>query len=142
LSQTPSELPPPPAQQATSPTEIAGQQVAPSTPVPHVPGAVTGAKAGSTNNLAVISLVAALASIPGHIIPLVGPFTLSLVAIVTGFMARRQIRRSGESGMGLATAGMVIGIIHATLLVIAVVAIVFFVFVLGVAMFGFSAHSH
>ena len=76
------------------------------------------------NTLAVVSLVAGIASFFGHIIPFAGGFTLALVAIVTGHMARNQIQRTGEPGMGLATAGLVIGYIHLAL--IAVVVVFFF----------------
>lgn len=50
------------------------------------------------NTLAVTSLVCAL--IPG--IPW-------LAAVITGLIARRQIRETGERGEGMATAGIVIG---------------------------------
>jgi len=145
MSQTPSQLPPPPApaQPAVPPTQIAGQQIAPSTAVPNVqgPGVGGGTAATGTNTLAVVSLVAAVISPFAHIIPGVGGFTLSVVAIVTGFMARNQIRKSGEQGMGLATAGIIIGIIHLALLGIVVLVALFLIFVLGIAFLGFAAHG-
>jgi hypothetical protein len=82
------------------------------------------AMAPPNNTLAVVSLVAAILSFVGNIVPLVGWFTLALIAIVTGHMARRQIRQTGEGGMGLATAGLVIGYIHLAL--IGVVLVFFF----------------
>jgi hypothetical protein len=78
------------------------------------------------NTLAVVSLVAAILSFVGNIVPLVGWFTLALIAIVTGHMARRQIRQTGEGGMGLATAGLVIGYIHLALIGVVLVLVVFF----------------
>ena len=51
-------------------------------------------------------------------------------------MARKQIRQTGEGGMGMATAGMVIGIAHIGLIVLAVIGIVFMIFVLGIALFN------
>jgi len=143
VSQTPSDLPPPPpSQPAPPPTQIAGQQVEPSTSVPHVPGATLQGQgaATSTNTLAVASLVTALLSPFGHIVPGIGGFGLSVIAVVTGFMARRQIRQTGEQGMWMATVGIVIGIIHLALIVIAVIVLVILIFVLGVAVFGLS-HS-
>jgi hypothetical protein len=90
----------------------------------------------TNNTLAVVSLVAGIASFFGHLIPFVGGFTLALVAIITGHMARGQIRSTGESGMSMATAGLVIGYIHMAL--IAVVVVFFFGFVIAVftALFG------
>jgi len=99
------------------------------------------ASATGTNTLAVVSLVAAIGSFFAHIVPGVGGFTVALVAVVTGYMARGQIRQSGEQGMGMATAGIIIGIIHLALLVIGVLVILFLVFVVGVTIFGLAAHS-
>ena len=82
------------------------------------------------NTLALVSFVAGIASFFGHIVPFLGGFTLSLVAIVTGHMARNQIKQTGEAGMGLATAGMIIGYVHVAL--IAVVFVFFFGFVIAV----------
>ena len=111
----------------------------PSTTVPHVPGVPAYTPAASrTNSLAIISLVAGIGSIPAHIVPGVGGFTVALVAIVTGYMARQQIRASGEQGMGMATAGMVIGIIHLALLGLLILFLVFLIFVLGATLFGLS----
>ena len=59
---------------------------------------------GSTNGLAIVSLVCAIAGIF---------FITSVVAIVLGFAARSQIRKSGgqQKGDGLAIAGIVIGFV-------------------------------
>jgi hypothetical protein len=95
--------------------------------------------APANNTLAVVSLVAGVASFFGHIIPFLGGFTLAIIAIVTGHMARNQIRKTGEGGMGLATAGLVIGYIHIALL--AVIFIFFFGFVIAVLTAIFSAGS-
>src|SRR6266446_2651954 len=54
------------------------------------------------NSLAIVSLVAGIA---GYVIP--HPFIAGLVAIVTGHMARGQIRRTGEGGALLATVGLI-----------------------------------
>jgi DUF1707 SHOCT-like domain/Domain of unknown function (DUF4190) len=66
------------------------------------------------NGIAVASLVLGLAQ----------PFTLAttaIPAIVCGYVARRQIRQTGESGMAMATTGLVfgwLGVAFWTLLVI------------------------
>src|SRR5439155_6970980 len=55
-----------------------------------------------TNSLAIVSLASAVLSFFAHVIPVVGGFTVALIAIITGFMARGQIRRTGEQGMWMA----------------------------------------
>ena len=66
-----------------------------------------------TNTLAILALVFA--------------FVCSPAAIVMGVIARKQIRRTGEQGMGLATAGLVCGIVFTVISVIwIVVMLVFF----------------
>jgi hypothetical protein len=49
------------------------------------------------------------------ILALVFGFVCAPAAIVLGAVARRQIRRTGEEGMGLATAGLVLGIVFTVL---------------------------
>ncbi len=100
----------------------------------------TGA-ATKTNQLAIVSLVAGIGSFFAHIIPGIGGLTVAAIAVITGYMARNQIKQSGEQGMWMATAGMIIGIAHIALLVIGVIVVLFLIFVLGVALFGFAAHS-
>jgi hypothetical protein len=140
VSTTPSDLPPPPpAPPSAGQTHIAGQQAAPSTAVPPVPAGALyepGALRGQTNTLAVVSLVAGIGSFFAHIIPGIGGFTVALIAVVTGFMARKQIKETGEQGMGMATAGMIIGIIHLALLILLVIGLIFAIFVLGLVLFG------
>jgi hypothetical protein len=92
--------------------------------------------AGRTNTLAVVSLVAGIGSFFAHIIPGIGGFTVALIAVVTGYMARKQIKETGEQGMGMATAGMIIGIIHLALLILLVIALIFAIFVFGIVLFG------
>ena len=107
--------------------------------MPVGPGGPLYAPAGAgsrTNTLAVVSLVAGIGSFFAHIIPGIGGFTVALIAVITGYMARKQIRQTGEQGMGMATAGMVIGLIHLALLLLLVLGAIFLIFVLGIAMFG------
>ena len=64
---------------------------------------------------------------------------MALVAVITGYLARKQIRQTGEQGMGLATAGMIIGIVHLALIVIVVIGAIFAIFVFGLALFSRSS---
>jgi hypothetical protein len=67
-----------------------------------------------TSTLAIISLVGGILS--WTLAPVIG----GIVAVVTGHMAKGEIRRSGGmlTGDGLATAGMILGYIHLGLAVI------------------------
>lgn len=100
-------------------------------------GAYTPAGA-RTNTLAMVSFIAGIGSFFAHVVPGLGGFTVALIAIITGYMARKQIRETGERGMGFATAGIVIGTIHLALIVIVVFALLFLIFVVGIAFFGHS----
>jgi hypothetical protein len=64
---------------------------------PAWPAAPTG-----TNGLAIASLACGLGQI------FLGPLS-TFPAIVLGHMARREIRRTGENGKGMATAGLALG---------------------------------
>jgi Domain of unknown function (DUF4190)/Domain of unknown function (DUF1707) len=78
--------------------------------------ALPGAPA-RTNPLAVGSLACGIGQV------FLGPLP-TIPAIVLGHMARREIRRTGEDGMGLATAGLVLGWTGAALVVAACLFIV------------------
>jgi Domain of unknown function (DUF4190) len=99
------------------------------------------APAAKTNSLAIVSLVAGIASFFAHIIPVIGGFTVAVIAIVTGFMARSQIKQTREQGMWMANVGIILGFVHLVLgfLLLAVLLIV--IFVLGVALFGIAVHG-
>jgi hypothetical protein len=119
---------------STAPTS--GQQTAPSSVVPTTPAPPIPIT--QTNTLAWISLIAAIASFAAHfLLPFGGGFIGALVAVIAGFMARGQIKRTGEQGMGLATAGIIIGAIHLVLIVLGFLTVLFIIFVLGLAIFGF-----
>ena len=94
-----------------------------------------------TNSLAVISLVTGVGSFLGHIVPFIGGGTLALIAIVTGFMARGQIKQTGEQGRWMANVGIIIGVIHLAGLFLVLLFFLFVVFVLGIALFGVATHS-
>ena len=49
------------------------------------------------------------------ILALVFAFVFAPLGIVFGFIAKKQIRQSGDGGSGLATAGIVLGIIFTLL---------------------------
>lgn len=98
----------------------------------------TPAAGTRTNTLAIVSLAAGIGSFLGHIVPGLGGFTIALIAVITGYMARKQIKETGEKGMGIATAGMIIGAAHLVLIVLVVIVVLFLVFVLGIALFSTS----
>ncbi|XVS65340.1 DUF4190 domain-containing protein [Actinosynnema sp. CA-299493] len=60
-----------------------------------------------TNGMAIAALITA--------------FLFSPAGIVLGVVARKQIRRTGEQGWGMATAGLVIGVVLTVLWVLALV---------------------
>ena len=102
----------------------------PSTTVPHYAPpaypAPMAAVAPPTNQLAIVSLVAGIASYV--MLPVIG----AVVAVITGHMARSQIKRTGESGNGLAVAGLILGYVHLALgLIVLLVFVVVFFGILG-----------
>ena len=113
-----------------SPTQVVGQQSGPSTAVPMGGGPGSIAIAGRrTNTLAVVSLVTALVAPFGHVTGVAG-LALIITSIVTGHMARAQIRRTGEDGATLALIGLIISYVH--VVVTALVVIFFFGVVLAI----------
>jgi Domain of unknown function (DUF4190) len=104
----------------STPTQIVGQQAAPTTTVPVGPPGGMVAAQGQTNTLAVVSLVTALVAPFAHFTG-IGGLTLTIVSIVTGHMARRQIRQTGERGDGFALAGLIISYVHLALSVLVVI---------------------
>jgi len=77
----------------------------------------------ATNTLAIVSLVFGI--LAWTVVPLVG----AIVAIITGHMARGELRVSQpaghETGDGLAVAGLVLGWLQLVLLVMAFFAVIF-----------------
>lgn len=84
--------PPPPSQPQYPPPP--GQGYGPPPPPPPGPG-------GTTNTMAIVSLVCALGGLLTWISAPVGA--------VLGHIARRQIRERGEQGEGLALTGIIVG---------------------------------
>jgi hypothetical protein len=82
-----------------------------------------------TNSMAVVSLIAGIAGLTIFF------FVGSIVAVITGPMARKQIAQTGEEGGGMATAGIIMGWIGIGLgavgIIIWIVAMVFFAAAIG-----------
>ena len=74
----------------------------------------TAPAAQPTNSLAIASLLFGILGVT--LFPVIG----GIIALITGYMARNQIRESGDAtgGQGLATAGIVLGWISIGLLVV------------------------
>lgn len=68
-------------------------------------GSTQSRSVAPTNTMATISLISGIVGLT------VIPFGGSIVAIVTGYIARREIREGAgtEGGEGLATAGLILG---------------------------------
>ena len=93
---------------------------------------------GSYNTMAVLSVVAGALSIFVHIVlPIFGGASVALVAVVTGWVGRQQIKTSGEKGMWMANLGLILGVVHFALLILIFIVIILLVFVFGFAMLGF-----
>ena len=58
-------------------------------------------RAQETSPLAIVSMVCGMGAL------VLGP--LAILAIVFGHIARGQVRRTGEGGRGMATAGLILG---------------------------------
>lgn len=75
-----------------------------------------GYPAPTNNTMAIVSLVAGIAGLT------VLFFLGSIVAVITGHMARKQIAERGEGGSGMATAGLITGYIGIALGALGIVA--------------------
>ena len=82
-------------------TDSPGQQPSPQTGHAPMP---------PTNTMAILALVFAFAFAP--------------LGVVFGIMGHRQIDRTGEGGRGLATAGLVLGIIFTVIVVLYIVLVI------------------
>jgi dihydroorotate dehydrogenase len=90
---------------------------------------VIDADALPTSTLAIVSLVSAILGF--SFAPLIG----TVVALITGYMARNETRSvpPRASGDGLATAGIIMGWVQVGLLVIGICCTVaYFVFIVGI----------
>jgi Domain of unknown function (DUF4190) len=101
---------------APAPTPAPGYSQQPYVGQPTPYGAPGYAPAAPTNTLAIISLIAA--------------FVLAPAAIICGHIALGQIKRTGESGHGLAFAGLVLGYVFTGFAVLGIIAYIIFFIVL------------
>src|SRR5512134_1685967 len=82
-----------------------------------------------TSTLAIVSLVSAILGFT--FVPVIG----TIVALITGYMARNETRSipPKASGDGLATAGIIMGWIQVALSVLAICCLIaYFVFIVGI----------
>lgn len=95
-------------------------------PPPYAPVTVHGAR--PNNPWAIVSISFAVSTV-------IGTWCFGgLVAVITGHIARQQIKRSGESGASLALAGLVVGYVAIGLFFVFIaVYILVFVFVFAIA---------
>ena len=75
-----------------------------------------------TNSNAIISLILSILS---FFIPVIG-FILAIVSIILSFKAKKTIKETNEEGKGLATAGLIVGIISILIQIIAVIVLFMF----------------
>ncbi len=106
-----------------TPPPPSGAPVPPPAPYPGAPGwgVPPYTPPARTNALAIISLVAGCAQFAFC-------FLSSIVAVVTGHIARRQIKRTGEQGAGFALAGLILGYVGLGLTVLGIAGFAIFVF--------------
>jgi Domain of unknown function (DUF4190) len=90
--------------------------------------AVSSLQVAPTNSLAIAS------AIVGALSWFLCPFIGAIAAVVMGYMAKGEIRRTHESGWGWATAGQVLGYAH--LAVYALVLVILFSVCGGLAALG------
>jgi hypothetical protein len=129
---------PPPESSGSRPTQIAGQQSEPTSTVPYTPGLAYTPAREHTNTMAIVSVVTGMLAVFGHVVlPGIGGGMLAIVAIVTGFIARGEIRRTGEQGGWMAMVGIVLGVLH-----ILVIAGIIILLILGIFVFGTWALLH
>lgn len=115
--------------QYAPPTQPAPSMPIPPPPAPIQPGAYQSPPLGygtpviPNSNMAIISLVS------GILAWIVVPFIAALIAIVTGHMARNEIRQSGGrlAGEGMAVIGMVLGYAQMALFGIGACFLLFFI---------------
>ena len=93
--------------------------------------------AGKPQTLAVVSLILGIVSFLTCWIG-IGPISVGLLAaigaIVVGMMAKGAIKRGEQTGNGLATAGIILGIVHIALWIIGLILAMVF----GVALLKFG----
>lgn len=110
--------PPPPGYGAPPPPPGYGAPTAPGYGAPTPPGYVAPPSGPGTDGLAVASLVTGIGSLVALVCCFFGPILgipAGVAGVVMGVMGRKRTRESGRNGQGLATAGMICGIIGVVL---------------------------
>lgn len=79
------------------------------------------AQAGPANNT--MALVSLISGIVGWTLL---PFVASIVAVITGHIAKKQIAATGEGGSGMATAGLILGYVMIGLSILGGIAFILF----------------
>ncbi len=153
----PAAYPPPAPQYAPPPAAPAAPAAAPAQyapPASYAPPAAAPAQVGpppayappgytpyppgpKTNALAIVSLVSSLVGL-FLILPLIG----SVAAVITGHIALRQLKTSGEGGHGMALAGTIIGWVGVGLIVLVGVPLLIFFFVTVVLSAGAASTGY
>jgi hypothetical protein len=87
---------------------------------------VPGPAVPNTNGMAIASMVVSIVGAVGLCGYGLGGY-IGIVGAILGHVARRQIRERGESGAGMALAGVIVGWIATAIAVIATIAIIIFV---------------
>jgi len=82
----------------------------PTPPMPPAPAPGYGAPAGYSGPVAPKTNGMAIASLVLSLVGLLCGFT-AILGVIFGFVARGQIKRTGESGDGLALAGIIVGFV-------------------------------
>src|SRR5713226_7933031 len=110
------------------------QALPPTAPPPHPPPGheMAAYQSRPYNTWAIVSACFAASTV-------IGTWCLGgIVAVITGHVARSQIKRTGEAGANLALAGLIVGYISIGLFFLFILAyVVFFVFIFAFA----SSHS-
>lgn len=126
--------PPAPPAYGASYAPPAGYEAPPAYPQqPYGYGAY--APAAKTNGLAITSLIASIANF------VVLPFIGAIVGVITGHIALKQLRTSGEAGRGMALAGTIVGWVGVGFSVIGIVLIILWM-VLVFGAVGYSSYSY
>ncbi len=68
-------------------------------------------RAGGTNPLAIAALVCGILQVGGV-------WPIGIVAVILGYKARRQIFETGQGGLGMAQAGLILGYVGIALMVL------------------------
>jgi hypothetical protein len=84
-----------------------------------LPQGIASQSAASTNGLAIASLILGILSVPLAVCYGCG-IVFAIAAMITGFIARNQIKQSGgrQSGSGMALAGLILGIVVTALVIL------------------------